>query len=247
VGNSTIDHGRPSPEDPRQDGGTPTEPLESAEAHLRRSGGAISPESRAAAIREQSLQLVEWARECGRLSGPGETGFGEFAASSDRSDSTDGQEHRIRHDLVADRILKVTYGRQFGIAFPIVGGFPQPSPGTPLEYLARWRLSNELFGDDARLERVLVFDTTEVALVVSQPIYQGRELTDSPEDRAKLAGFMSSLGFEPFESVGGEAMTNEWFREFDTIAVYDCHPGNFIEAPSGLIVPIDLHPVRLGS
>ena len=93
---------------------------------------------------------------------------------------------------------------------------------------------------------MLHIDTTEIVTVISQPFYDGRELTDAPEDRAKLATLMRLLGFEPFESLGGEAMTNEWFREADMVAVYDCHPGNYIEAPNGLVVPIDIHPVRLG-
>lgn len=71
-------------------------------------------------------------------------------------------------------------------------------------------------------------------------------MTSVTEDRAKLARAMRSYGFEPFESIGGEAMTNEWFRESDAVAAYDCHPGNFIETPGGLVVPIDIHPVKLG-
>ena len=130
--------------------------LESAESVLRRNGSSIPEESRAETSRRQCLHLVAWAREHGRLLEGNDALAQEFLATTAEIAFFDGQEHRVGHDENSGRVLKITYPGHFGIAFPIRDGLPVPSPATPLEYLARLRWSNELFGDDVHLERILL-------------------------------------------------------------------------------------------
>ncbi|BCU76204.1 hypothetical protein [Luteolibacter sp. LG18] len=46
-------------------------------------------------------------------------------------------------------------------------------PGTPLEYLERWRTSNELFGDDVRLVSVIAWADGGLSFGITQPQYHG--------------------------------------------------------------------------
>jgi hypothetical protein len=46
-------------------------------------------------------------------------------------------------------------------------------PASPIEYLDRWRNSNDLFGDDAQLEFVAEWADGSISFVISQPQYHG--------------------------------------------------------------------------
>ena len=50
-------------------------------------------------------------------------------------------------------------------------------PATPLEYLSRWILANEVFQDDVRLESVVLWADGLVSISVSQPQYHGSPAT----------------------------------------------------------------------
>ena len=45
--------------------------------------------------------------------------------------------------------------------------------GTPLEYLERWKASNDIFGDDVRLTSVIAWQDGAVSFGITQPQYHG--------------------------------------------------------------------------
>lgn len=111
-------------------------------------------------------------------------------------------------------------------------GIVKLGPATPLEYLDRWALSNELFEDEATLLG-LVSDSAGPRLVVAQPLVVGeRPQAEEVED------FMKSLGFR-------RVRDSHLFLHFDReILVGDAHPGNFLRSVEGQIFAIDVLPMK---
>ena len=96
---------------------------------------------------------------------------------------------------------------------------------TPLEYLDRLLLANDIFGDDIALLGVLDAGSG-MQVVTSQPTILG----DPPEPE-DIAAFMTALGFEvlpPLVVRNSGALS--FLRERDGIAAFDCHAGNFFSA-----------------
>lgn len=111
---------------------------------------------------------------------------------------------------------------------------------TPLEYLDRLLLANDIFGDDIQLLGVLDAGPG-MQIVTSQPTIRGE-----PPDQVQIAEFMLALGFAVLPPV---AVRNSgalsFLRESDGIAAFDCHAGNFFVS-SGQVLPIDVILVRAG-
>ena len=117
---------------------------------------------------------------------------------------------------------------------------PQPLTriATPLEYLDRLMLANDLFGDDIQLLGVLDAGTG-MQVVTSQPTIHGE-----PPQPDEIAEFMVALGFAMLPPVvvrNSGALS--FLRESDGIAAFDCHVGNFFLS-AGQILPIDVILVR---
>jgi hypothetical protein len=64
-------------------------------------------------------------------------------------------------------------------------------PATPIEYLTRWQKSNELFGDDVRLESVVRWADGQVSFVITQPQYHGR-----PAEPREIERYFREAGWE---------------------------------------------------
>ena len=109
-----------------------------------------------------------------------------------------------------------------------------------MEYLARLLLCNEVFGDDIRLEQVVVDDKTNVRVVTSQPLIVGTQPAE-----AEVHSYLYSIGFEPAEAVNGIPMTNDWYREKDGMMAFDAHGGNFIQTLQSHVLPIDIYVERI--
>jgi hypothetical protein len=104
-----------------------------------------------------------------------------------------GTEHFVELAEGRSRVVKVTLPPAFGLiscvtSTPIANVRNAPSftaqrkqiesvRATPLEYLSRWILVNEVFQDDVRLESVILWDCGLVSLSISQPQYHGRPAT----------------------------------------------------------------------
>ncbi len=211
---------------PEYDATSPTpspSALESALHHLR--GGAdagAAPRDRAdreSARKEQLRSLAEWAKDSGRL----------IAADSFSQPVAMGAEHRVFYDQERRLALKVTNVGMCGMTF--VDG--EPSPALPVEYLERWQLQNDLFGDVAELEGVLIAPAG-VSLVISQPwIVGGAPSVDEIRELLGIAEFLPTTVPESYYSARLQ------------LALMDCHEGNFVKTPEGLVVPIDVIFVRL--
>jgi hypothetical protein len=149
-------------------------------------------------------------------------------------------------DPKPERIWKTTYPNRFGKAYPRIEGQPTFQDATPLEYLVRLLLCNEVFGEDLLLEQVVVDDQHTVRVVTSQPLIVGTQPAE-----AEVHRYLYGIGFEPVEAVeaveavDGIPMTNDWYREQDGVMVFDAHGGNFIETREGHVLPIDIYVERI--
>lgn len=102
-------------------------------------------------------------------------------------------------------------------------------PATPLEYLDRLALYNELFGDDVEFIG-LVRQRGGLSLVISQIF-----LTGGKPSIPQIASFMSGQGFRKLGDV------NAYYRAEDRLAVFDAHARNFV-LTEGIPVPFDVIP-----
>jgi len=100
-----------------------------------------------------------------------------------------GTEHFVDLDEARSRVLKVTIPPGFGLVPCVTASTAinlRSSPGdsavrkqlelipaTPLEYLNRWILANEVFQDDVRIESVVLWADGLVSISISQPQYHG--------------------------------------------------------------------------
>jgi hypothetical protein len=180
-------------------------------------------------IIEQLRGLDNWAEARGALPS------GEWLTTAERG----GAEHFIQHAPGEARVLKITYPGQFGLRMRFTlrpGVMPKRladaiglMPATPLEYLDRLTLHNELFGRSmmflglVRQEKGWSFVTSQIFLRGEKPSI------------AQIAAFMAENGFR---KLGDE---NAYFRESDHLAVFDAHARNFVLV-DGIPVPFDVIP-----
>ena len=137
--------------------------------YLRRSLPPDSGASGAPTVARQKADLCEWAKSLGLLLTPD-----LFPAIPVRG----GQEHDLFHDTVTDRYFKVTrngiFGLSPGIELALVSSGEdarrfQLWEATPLEYLERLDLLNQLVPGLNVLEGVFVQADGDMAIVTSQP------------------------------------------------------------------------------
>lgn len=166
-----------------------------------------------------------------------------------------GTEHFVGYDETRARLLKYTKtveGGGFGY-FPgwrwALGKHDQkwrPEVilrfGTPGEYLQRWKLFNELFGDDVRFEGTARQTDGSPSMVVSQRALKGRHATpkEVAEEMRRL-GFLRIMDSSP----QGEVPSFNWYRAADNVVAADARPANFIVDDAGHVWPIDVVPAKL--
>ena len=108
---------------------------------------------------------------------------------------------------------------------------------TPVEYIARIDCSNDLFGDDARIEGVSKIDGN-IGIASSQDAIKGT----IPELR-EIKAFIIGLGFyqiDPAAIDNAHAADKTWFHPVSGFLVSDVKPDNFKKDTKGRIIPIDL-------
>jgi hypothetical protein len=161
----------------------------------------------------------------------------------------EGQEHRVWHSRPDRRYWKATHAGRYGWTASLDLRFnkrtqeDEPYIGmgdaTPLEYLERLALQNEVFADDICL-RSLAIESEGLVILTTQPFIRGSQ-AKPPE----ILAAMGQLGFERIPGI--PANTDECFsfyRRRDRVSAFDAHNGNFIRQKSGLVIPIDLVMVR---
>lgn len=201
-------------------------------------------ESHAEQSTREGRSLWRWAQETDRCLTPD-----EWLVRFEK-DKHGGQEHRVWYSEEAGRYYKATHAGRYGwyaaldYRFNMRTQEDEPYIGmgdaTPLHYLDRLLLQNDVFSDDIALEGMWI-EADGLAILTSQRFIGGK-----PANPAEILEVMDTLGFERIP--GLPANTEDCFSFYDRtarVAAFDAHTGNFIKAKSrDKVVPIDLVMVR---
>ncbi len=181
---------------------------------IRRGGGLFAATRLAAEI--EALRL--WAESSGC--------FRHYEELSRPPDSF-GYEHEVwfpKSGSPNPRVLKATYDNSFGV-------MPDGREATPVGYLERLRLQNQIFGDDIELEGVFEPSFALIRIITSQQAIQGR-----PAEMEEIEIFFSQRSFQRCIWHG----KNVWFREADRVICADTHGGNILVTHEGDMAAIDV-------
>jgi hypothetical protein len=154
--------------------------------------------------------------------------LGALPPELNRAPDEEGNEHQVWYPKGSNTVLKATWPDFFGM---LVVHRPDAEPkASPIAYLERWALHNELFGDDVRL--IGAFDSDSgLRLIISQPAIAGEPATEE-----QIRGFFANSGWLPF-SIHGETA---YFDPSRNVVVSDTHRANLILMADGNLAPIDL-------
>jgi len=140
----------------------------------------------------------------------------------------EGNEHQVWFRSDSASFLKATWPNHFGML--VIHRHDEEPAASPVAYLERWLLHNELFGD--AVEFIGALDTDQgLRLIISQPAILGQPATDE-----QIKDFFTSSGWKRFQISGDIA----FFDPQRQIVVSDTHRGNIILMEDGLLAPIDL-------
>lgn len=195
-------------------------------SHLRgilpAGGGASGTPS----LARQKEGLAQWARGLGLL-----LNADEIAPKLLKG----GQEHEFYRE--GDRVIKVTCGGVFGFSPGIELALVSSSQdarrfhlweATPIEYLERLRLLNELVPGLNRFEGVMV-QMDDLAIVTSQPAF---DLNPVPE--SEIDTWFALQGFTKITHAA-------YYRAEDNLGIFDAHSKNLVRSGQTLI-PFDVIP-----
>jgi len=150
-----------------------------------------------------------------------------------RPPDEEGNEHQVWFDEAASTYLKATWPDFFGL---LVIHRPHEEPkASPIAYLERWHLHNELFGDEVSFLGALQ-SPDGLRLLIRQPAIQGTPATDG-----QIARFFANSGWKRFVIHGNTAFFDPQRR----IVVSDTHRGNLVLMSDGILAPIDLRVQRI--
>lgn len=140
-----------------------------------------------------------------------------------------GQEHKVWFDPTDACYYKLTHPAFFGLN--VVYRDESDRFATPLQYLERWVLHNQLFGDAVEWLGCFRNEQAQISILIRQPAISGMPASDFEID-----SFFKEADWLPF------AIQDElaYFIPTKSIVVSDTHRGNLIKLPEGLLVPIDL-------
>lgn len=140
----------------------------------------------------------------------------------------EGNEHQIWYRPGSRAVLKATWPDFFGL---LVAHRPnEEHKASPVAYLERWSLHNELFGDDVRFLGALATDAG-LRLLIQQPAIAGVPATEEEIER-----FFTSSGWQRLIIDGNVA----YFDPARRVVISDTHRGNIILMDDGQLAPIDL-------
>ncbi len=139
-----------------------------------------------------------------------------------------GNEHQVWFQTETNSYLKAAWPNFFGLL--VLYRQDEDERASPIAYLERWQLHNELFGDSVRLVGV-ISESEGMRLVIQQPAIKG-----VPAALAQINEFFKAYGWQRFV-VGREVA---YFDPERHVAISDTHRGNLILMDDGLIAPIDL-------
>ncbi len=145
-----------------------------------------------------------------------------------RPPDEEGNEHQVWFDLESRTYLKATWPDFFGML--VIHRHDEDAKASPIAYLERWHLHNELFGD--RVEFLGALETEgQMRLLIRQPA-----ITGVPATVEQIGAFFTGNGWLRF-AVEGETA---FFDPERNVVISDTHRGNIILMDDGLLAPIDL-------
>jgi hypothetical protein len=145
-----------------------------------------------------------------------------------RTPDEEGNEHQVWYLPDTETVLKATWPDFFGML--VVHRADEDPQASPIAYLERWVLHNELFGDEVQF--LGAFQTEAgLRLLIRQPAIAGQPATDAEIDR-----FFRESGWKRFIVDGNTA----YFDPARQVVISDTHRGNIILMDDGLLAPIDL-------
>ncbi|MGJ8642606.1 MAG: hypothetical protein ACSHX9_04290 [Luteolibacter sp.] len=140
----------------------------------------------------------------------------------------EGNEHQVWYPKESRLVVKATWPDFFGML--VVHRFDEEPMASPIAYLERWSLHNQLFGDDVRFLGALQTDTG-LRLLISQPAIAGIPATET-----QIQQFFADSGWLRF-IIDGETA---YFDPERRVVVSDTHRANLILMADGQLAPIDL-------
>lgn len=145
-----------------------------------------------------------------------------------RPPDDEGNEHQVWFHAESETYLKATWPDFFGL---LVIHRPHEEPkASPIAYLERWHLHNEVFGDQVMLLGALQTDSG-LRLLIRQTAIAGIPASDE-----QIRRFFTESGWLPFVIDGNTA----YFDPERRIVISDTHRANLILMDDGLLAPIDL-------
>ena len=147
-----------------------------------------------------------------------------------------GQEHDWFQD--GERVIKITRNGVFGFSPGIELALVSSSQdarrfhlweASPLEYLERLHLQNQLVPGLNSLEGIIVQPGDDMSIVTSQPRFD-----IIPVTTAEIDAWFASLGF-------GKITSAAYYRPEDNLGVFDAHDKNLVRA-GDLLIPFDVIP-----
>lgn len=145
-----------------------------------------------------------------------------------RTPDEEGNEHQVWYRPESKEVIKATWPDFFRL---LVIHRPYEEPkASPIAYLERWHLHNEIFGDQVTFLGALLSDSG-LRLLIRQPAIAG-----NPATLEEIRRFFTDSGWIPFEIEGNIA----FFDPERKIVISDTHRGNIILMADGLLAPIDL-------
>ncbi|MCX6845906.1 MAG: hypothetical protein NTU84_04980 [Verrucomicrobia bacterium] len=145
-----------------------------------------------------------------------------------RPPDEEGNEHQVWYLPAGEAFLKATWPDFFGLL--VIHRPNEERKSSPIAYLERWQLHNELFGDQVTFLGALQTESG-LRLMIRQPAIAGTPATDE-----QIQQFFTDAGWKRFEIVGNTA----FFDADRRVVISDTHRGNIILMQDGLLAPIDL-------
>lgn len=229
----------PSANQARVQGGAPEEPGRGAADYILRRDAERTASNRGIPgtfperYRDQTRDLVDWAKSNGRVLDPGVLNLPWEG----------GGEHRVWFDEATQRWLKVTDQGQLGLRLRgevPKGGESKQETGnqldnmtTPLDYLDRVRMQNEL-GDDVKVHGITYWPgSNHPSIVTSQPHYDGVGTLPNTVAKIVIDRGMTKAGFT---KIGD----GEFYNPETRMTIADAFPRNVAINKDGSIVPFDI-------
>ena len=171
-------------------------------------------QERSRIIRLQTEHTLALALELGLLKDAG-VSWDEFCIQC--ADSVIGTEHMVELDAGTGLVGKTTIPPAFGLVpevrshtiallapdsdRPHLRDAIEFLPATPLEYLARWRACNEVFGDAVRLASVILWADGMISFGITQPQYHG-----VPAEPREIDAFFTEAGWTRLADPSGHTV-----------------------------------------